>query len=125
MPAHYPTQLALLLAATLAGCGSHAQPATRQAPMTTSTKTPPTLEIARPEARAHAVVSLPRQLAAGTALTGRVPPGSQVNANDVAVPVAADGRIDWPVPPDVAELRVRVLRPDGGVIVQRVEIGAR
>ncbi len=125
MPAHHPTQLALLLAATLAGCGSHAQPVTRQVPMTTSTKAPPALEIARPEARADAVVSLPRQLAAGAALTGRVPPGSQVSANDAAVPVAADGRIDWPVPPGVAELRVRVQRPDGGVIVQHVEIGAR
>lgn len=125
MPANYPTQLALLLAATLAGCGSHAQPVPRQAPMTTSTKAQPALEIARPEARAHAVVSLPRQLAAGTALTGRVPSGSQVSANGVAVPVSADGRIDWPVPPGVAELRVRVQRPDGGVIVQRVGIGAR
>ena len=41
MPAHHPTQLALLLAATLAGCGSHAQPVTRQVPMTIRRKLHP------------------------------------------------------------------------------------
>ncbi len=114
----HPMQWGVVLATTLAGCASHAAPV---APA--SMYEPPMLEIARPQARAHAVVSLPRQLAVGAALAGRMPPGSQVSANGAPVPVAADGRIGWPVPPGVAELRVRVQWPDGGVIVQRVKIG--
>jgi len=120
MLANYPMQLGLLLAATLAGCGSHAESVTQA-----SMKTPPMLEPARPTERATATVSLPRQVAPGTALSGRVPPGSRVTANDEVVPVDADGRIAWPVPADVAELRLRVQRPDGRVIVQRVQVGPR
>lgn len=120
MPVDPTMPLNLLLAAALAGCSSHAEPVTQA-----SMRVPPMLEPARPSARATAIVSLPRQVARGTSLRGRVPPGSQVTANDEAVPVAADGRIAWPVPADVAELRMRVQRPDGRVIVQRVQVGTR
>ncbi|MCG8277107.1 hypothetical protein [Stenotrophomonas sp. NLF4-10] len=120
MPADHTKPLNLLLAATLAGCSSHAEPVAQA-----SMKTPPMLEPARPTERATATVSLPRQVAPGTALSGRVPPGSRVTANDEVVPVDADGCIAWPVPADVAELRLRVQRPDGRVIVQRVQVGPR
>ena len=119
MLANHAMQLGLLLAATLAGCSSHAEPVTQA-----SMKAPPMLEPARPSERASAIVSLPRQVAPGVALSGRVPPGSQVTANDEAVPVAPDGRIEWPVPGNVTELRMRVQRPDGRVIVQRVTVGS-
>ncbi|SBV36434.1 exported hypothetical protein [uncultured Stenotrophomonas sp.] len=120
MPAEHTKPLNLLLAATLAGCSSHAEPVTQ-----TSMKAPPMLEPARPTERATAIVSLPRQVAAGAALSGRVPPGSLVTANGEAMPVAVDGRIEWPVPEGAAELSVRVQRPDGRVIVQRVQVGPR
>lgn len=116
MSLDHSMHMGLLLAGMLAGCSTRAEPATRS---------PPMLEIARPTAHATAVVSLPRRLAPGAPLTGRVPPGSRVTANDAAVPVAADGGIDWPVPGGEGVLRVRVERPDGRVLVQRIEVDGR
>ncbi|MCL7713371.1 hypothetical protein [Stenotrophomonas mori] len=114
MPASPLPRLPLLFAAALlSGCGG-----ARGTPARSS----PALEIGRPSAPVTAMVRLPRQLPPGAPLTGQVPPGSSVTANGEALPVSADGRVDWPVPAGTTAVRLRVERPDGRVIVQQLEV---
>jgi hypothetical protein len=115
MPPLRPFPPLALATVLLAGCASARETAA----------TPPPLQIRRPDPRPDAVVLLPRRLAPGVPLTGRIPPGSTLSADGRDIPVAADGGVDWPVPAGTRTLRLRVRRPDGRVVVQQVRIDAR
>ena len=106
----------LLIATAMTGCsGDPPIPA----------RTPPGLAIKRPDSSHAGLVRFPRQLPAGAHLTGQVPPGSIVTANGVPLLVPADGNLAWPVPPGTTELAIRVVRPDGRVLVQRIPVEAQ